>query len=81
MALDELQKPNIGKPEFAAGRRRSERKLWAIVTTVAFAVFWFAGLFTAAGLYGQQELHWSGPVLTVLGLGLGLYARRKVDAD
>ena len=81
MELDELQKPNIGKPEFATtGRSRSERKLWAIVTTVAFAVFWFAGLFTAAGLYGQQGLHWSGPVLTVLGLGVGLYARRKVDA-
>ncbi|MFW5655796.1 MAG: hypothetical protein ACOCYW_09180 [Roseicyclus sp.] len=81
MALDELQKPNIGRPEFARGRSRAERKLWAIVTTVAFAVFWFAGLFTAAGLYGQQGLHWSGPVLTALGLGVGLYARRKVDAD
>jgi hypothetical protein len=81
MALDELQKPNIGTPEFASGRRTSERKLWAIVTTIAFAVFWFTGLFTAAGFYGQQGLHWSMPVLMALGLGVGLYARRKVDAD
>ena len=49
MALDELQKPNIGKPEFATGRSTGERKMWAIVTTVAFAIFWFAGLFLAAG--------------------------------
>ncbi|MCU4651502.1 hypothetical protein N8I71_01580 [Roseibacterium sp. SDUM158016] len=81
MALDELQKPNVGTPEFAAGRSTSERKVWAIVTTVAFAVFWFSGLFLAAGLYGQQSMHWSAPVLAVLGLGVGLYARRKVDAD
>jgi fatty acid desaturase len=81
MALDELQKPNIGTPEFAHRRPASERKLWAIVTTVAFAVFWFAGLFTAAGLYGEGGLHWSMPVLTVLGLGVGLFARRRVDAD
>jgi hypothetical protein len=85
MALDELQKPNIGKPEFATGRSggRSvgERKIWAIVTTIAFAVFWFSGLFLAAGLYGQQTMHWSAPVLAALGLGVGLFARRKVDAD
>jgi uncharacterized membrane protein len=80
MALDDIQKPNIGKPEFATGRTTSERKMWAIVTTVAFAVFWFAGLFLAAGLYGQQEVHWSAPVLAVLGLAVGLYARRRVDA-
>jgi hypothetical protein len=54
MDLDDLQKPNIGKPEFATGRSTGERKMWAIVTTVAFAIFWFSGLFTAAGLFGQQ---------------------------
>ena len=81
MALDELQKPNIGKPEFATGRTTAERKMWAIVTTIAFAVFWFSGLFLAAGLYGQQTMHWSAPVLAALGLAVGLFARRKVDAD
>jgi hypothetical protein len=75
MELDDLQKPNIGKPEFATGRSTGERKMWAIVTTIAFAVFWFAGLF------GQQAIHWSAPVLAAIGLGVGLYARRKVDAD
>ncbi|MBF9057625.1 hypothetical protein HKCCSP123_00380 [Rhodobacterales bacterium HKCCSP123] len=81
MALDDIQKPNIGTPEFARGRTTSERKMWAIVTTIAFAVFWFAGLFLAAGLYGQQDMHWSAPVLSVLGLAVGLFARRRVDAD
>lgn len=79
MELDDLQKPNIGKPDFAQGRSSAERKVWAIVTTIAFAVFWFSGLFLVAGLYGQQGLHWSLPVLTVLGLGVGLIARRRVD--
>ena len=81
MALDELQKPNIGTPEYASGRSTSERKMWAIVTTIAFALFWFAGLFVAAGFYGQQQMHWSAPVLAVIGLAIGLYARRRVDAD
>lgn len=81
MELDDLQKPNIGKPGFATGRTTRERKIWAIVTTIAFAVFWFSGLFLAASLYGQQNLHWSAPVLAVVGLAVGLYARRRVDAD
>jgi len=67
MDLDDLQKPNIGTPEFASGRSRSERKLWAIVTTIAFAVFWFAGLFTAAGLYGQQDLGFNCQLVQVNG--------------
>jgi hypothetical protein len=80
MDLDDLQKPNIGKPEFATGRSTGERKMWAIVTTIAFAIFWFSGLFLAAGLFGEQTTHWSAPVLAIIGLGVGLYARRKVDA-
>jgi hypothetical protein len=71
MELDDLQKPNIGKPEFATGRSTGERKMWAIVTTVAFAMFWFSGLFLAAGLFGQQTMHWSAPVLTAGGLAWG----------
>jgi len=81
MALDNIQKSNVGTPEFAKGRTTSERKLWAIVCTVGFAVFWFSGLFVAAGLFGQSGLHWSAPVLAVLGLGVGLFARMRVDAD
>jgi uncharacterized membrane protein len=84
MDLDDVQKPNIGNPSLPRarpGRSTSERKMWAIVTTIAFALFWFSGLFVAAGLFGQQTMHWSAPVLAVIGLAVGLYARRKVDAD
>ncbi|MBC6438678.1 MAG: hypothetical protein GDA52_11270 [Rhodobacteraceae bacterium] len=81
MPLDEIQKPNIGTPEFATGRTTAERKMWAIVTTVAFAIFWFSGLFLAAGLFGDQPMHWSALVLAALGLAVVLFARRKVDAD
>jgi len=81
MALDNIQKSNIGTPEFATGRSTSERKMWAIVCTIGFAVFWFSGLFTAAGLLGQSGMHWSAPVLAVLGLAVGLFARLRVDAD
>ncbi len=79
MALEDIQKPNIGTPDFAKGRSTSERKMWAIVCTIAFAVFWFSGLFTVAGFFGDQPIHWSAPVLAVLGFGIGVYARRHVD--
>jgi len=79
MALDELQKPNIGTPEFARRRGGGGRKLWAIVTTVAFALFWIYGLFIAASAFGGQPMHWSAPVLCALGLGGGLLARRQVE--
>lgn len=81
MALDNIQKSNIGTPEFAEGRSTAQRKVWAIVCTIGFAVFWFSGLFVAAGLFGQGGLHWSAPVLAVIGLAVGLFARMRVDAD
>jgi hypothetical protein len=71
MDLDDLQKPNIGKPEFATGRSTGERKMWAIVTTIAFALFWFSGLFLQRDLFGQQTMHWSAPVLAAIGLAVG----------
>ncbi len=80
MALDDIQSPNIGKPDFATGRSTAERKMWAIVTTIAFSVFWFSGLFLAAGLFGQSGMHWSAPVLTAVSLAIGLFARRRVEA-
>lgn len=81
MALEDLQKPNIGVPDYAKGRSTAERKRWAIICTIAFAVFWFSGLFTAAGFFGEQPMHWSAPVLAVIGLGIGLVARKRVEAD
>jgi len=81
MALDDIQKPNIGTPEFATGRSTSERKMWAILCTIGFTVFWFSSLFLVAGLFGQSGMHWSAPVLAALGLGVGMFARMRVDAD
>lgn len=80
MALDNLQQPNIGTPDFARGAATRDRKLWAIVTTVGFGLFWTAGLFVVASLVGQAPMHWSMPMLCALGLAIGLVARRKVDA-
>ena len=37
--------------------------------------------FVAAGLFGQQSMSWTTAVLAAVGLAVGLYARRKVDAD
>jgi hypothetical protein len=68
MDLDNVQKPNIGQPEFAkgkaSGRSTSERKMWAIVTTIAFALFWFSGLFVAASLFGQMFYREAGDFKT-----------------
>ena len=79
MALDNLQKPNIGRPEFAAGAGSRARKICALLTTVGFALFWMAGLYVAASLITGAALHWSMPVLCVAGLALGIYGRRKVE--
>ena len=80
MALDELQQPNIGTPDFARGASTAQRKLWAIATTVGFGLFWIAGLFVVASLVGGEPMQWAMPVLCVAGLALGLYGRRKVEA-
>jgi hypothetical protein len=79
MALDELQKPNIGQPDFARGAVSPGRKLHAILATVGFGLFWVAGLFLVASLVGSQPLHWSMPVLCAIGLAVGIYGRRKVE--
>jgi hypothetical protein len=79
MALDELQQPNIGTPDFARGASTASRKAWAIVTTVAFGLFWVTGLYVAAAVAGGQPMQWSMPFLCAIGLALGLYARRKVE--
>lgn len=79
MALDELQKPNIGTPDYASGMASGQRKLFAILATVGFGLFWVAGLFLVASLVGSEPLHWSMPFLCALGLAVGLYGRRKVE--
>lgn len=79
MALDDLQQPNIGTPDYARGAATAMRKTWAIVTTIGFALFWVAGLFLASSVAGGHPMHWSMPILCAVGLALGLYARRKVE--
>lgn len=80
MALDDLQQPNIGTPDYARGAASGGRKLFAILTTVGFGLFWVAALFLVASLVAGQPLTWSMPVLCVLGLALGIYGRRKVES-
>lgn len=79
MALDDLQKPNIGTPDYAEGR--TNKKLWAILTTVGFAVFWIYLLYMAATLIGGDGISWYGPVIAVAGLALGILARRRVERE
>jgi len=77
MPIDDLQKPNIGTPDYAEGR--TNKKLWAILTTLGFAVFWIYLLYMAATFFGGDGISWYGPVICLAGLALGLVARRKVD--
>lgn len=79
MALDDLQQPNIGTPDYARGAASGRRKLFAILVTVGFGLFWVSGLFLVASLAGGEPLTWSMPVLCAAGLAIGLFARRKVE--
>ena len=81
MALDELQKPNIGTPDYARGAVSTGRKICAVLTTVGFGLFWVAGLFLAASVIGGQPIAWSMVVLCGLGLALGIYGRRRVECS
>lgn len=80
MAIDEIHQPNVGTPAFAKGNT-ARRKLWAVVTTIAFAVFWMMGLYLVAAIASGDGMHWAQPVMVVLGLALGLYGRREVERD
>jgi len=79
MALDELQQPNIGTPDYARGAATAGRKICAIIATVGFGLFWVAGLFLVASLVSSAPMHWSMPVLCAAGLALGIYGRRRVE--
>lgn len=79
MALDDLQQPNIGTPDFARGASTTQRKLYAILTTVGFALFWVCGLFAVASLVSGGPMGWSMPALSAAGLAVGIFGRRKVE--
>ncbi|MHA7887614.1 MULTISPECIES: hypothetical protein [Roseicyclus] len=65
---------NQGRPVFVTGGRPA-RKFWAITCTVGFGVFWFAGLFLVAELFGARDLTVWPLVLTPLGFLVGTLGR------
>ncbi len=79
MATDNLPKPNIGTPDYAQGR--TNKKLWAILTTIGFAVFWIYLLYMAATFFGGDGISWYGPIICIAGLALGLWGRRQVERE
>lgn len=80
MQIEDLQSPNVGTPTFAKGNT-GRRKMWAIITTIAFAVFWMVGVYMVAGLASGEGIHWSQPVLVALGIAIGIYGRREVERE
>ncbi|WP_430449696.1 hypothetical protein [Rhodophyticola sp.] len=65
---------NVGRPAFVKGGTQA-KKMWAIVTTVGFAIFWFSGLFLAAEVFGPRDLTIWPAILTPVGLVIGLIGR------
>ena len=65
---------NIGRPAFADGGKR-RAKIWAIVCTVGFAIFWVSGLFLVAELFGPRDATVWPMILTPVGLIVGMVGR------
>lgn len=65
---------NQGRPSFVGGGTAA-RKFWAITCTVGFGVFWVAGPFFVAELFGGRELTVWPMVLTPLGFVVGTLGR------
>jgi hypothetical protein len=65
---------NQGRPAFAEGGDRN-KKMWAIVCTSGFGLFWFSGLFLAAEVFGERDLTVWPAILTALGFGVGTVGR------
>lgn len=55
-------------------------KVWAILCTVAFAMFWVFGGFALMAAWDGSPLVIHVSVVSALGLGLGIYARRQLLA-
>ncbi len=56
------------------------KKLWAILCVVGFTAFWTYGLAITAALIGDRLFNPLELVASLIGLGLGLYARKKILA-
>jgi len=56
------------------------KKVWAIACTVGFAMFWVFGGLAVLAYIDNHALFWLVAVLSLLGLGLGVWARLRVVA-
>lgn len=73
---------NQGRPAFADGGDKS-KKMWAIVTTIGFGIFWVSLLYLIAEVVGPLDFVFWPLVMTPLGLAVGILGRmmmsRKVE--
>ena len=65
---------NAGRPAFAKGGDKA-KKIWAIVTTIGFGIFWFSALFLAAGFFGARDMTIWPMVMTPISLAIGILGR------
>ena len=65
---------NIGRPAFADGGTKA-KKMWAIVCTIGFGIFWFSGLFLMAEWFGPRDLTIWPVILTPIGFAIGMVGR------
>lgn len=56
------------------------KKFWAIACTLGFSAFWVFGGLSVLAYVDGHPLFWMVAVLCLLGLALGLAARRQVVA-
>lgn len=77
--MEPIQKPNIGTPDYAAGRRN--KKVIAVVTTVAFAIFWVAGLYLAAEIFAGRGPDLPSLGMAAVGLALGVWGRKQLERE
>lgn len=56
------------------------KKFWAIACVIAFTAFWTFGFIALSGMFGDRPFDWTSAVISVLGLGLGIYSRIQINA-
>ena len=56
------------------------KKVWAIACTLGFSAFWVFGGLSVLALIDGHPLMWLVAALSVLGLALGVWSRRRVVA-
>jgi len=59
---------------------KTMKKIWAIVCVIAFTAFWTFGFIALAGLFGDRAFDWTSALFSLLGLGVGTYARMQINA-